>query len=617
MSLLVHAHACMYDGCSCLCSHCGSSQGPLRRFLRGGRALTTVFGSAPCASRDPRPACGLRARSASGLSFAEAGVPSEPAGYENGRPQAFFCLFTMAGQSCPGLDDVLCEGVMWQCAMYNEAWKSIVLEEASSVYGVHEPSAAEKAELMAAGSCIFDVTVDIADGSDTHVLGRFDVVVDGVGHKFLENDRGAQPRVAVISITHPDVDSVALANIVSLNTRARGGTQGVLELDLSAADVSAVLDVTGVVRVDMQLNLVSLWRQYAALDDFCAQKAHVPEPTRLQYLVCGRVGSTVERRQVNEHDVSYPGKLAAIDEALGGREPLNQSQRQAVEATLRHTVTLIQGPPGSGKTSVVSRIIAVHSRTRGDASGSPVLVAAPSNAGADNALQRHVLMPEAFVGRYGNVETIDPASREHSLQVYSEETEGTAVNRKAKQRRRKAMMERALQNSAVFGTLEKAADLHHNDCRPLVARMVVIDEAAQATEPLCLIPMSYLAVQGHTALVGDHMQLPPTVTCHAVKDKGLERSMFERLFHDGGCHTIVLAEQYRMRQQLWSWPNDAFYMGGVATGMSAERREPVQGLPWDTPLAFVDVRGREQRPRNGKSYRNECEAELAVRLAWP
>ena len=56
---------------------------------------------------------------------------------------------------------------------------------------------------------------------------------------------------------------------------------------------------------------------------------------------------------------------------------------------------------------------------------------------------------------------------------------------------------------------------------------MVIDEAGQVTEPLCLIPMTLLAEEGHVALVGDHMQLPPTVLCESVKDKGLERSLFE------------------------------------------------------------------------------------------
>ena len=169
--------------------------------------------------------------------------------------------------------------------------------------------------------------------------------------------------------------------------------------------------------------------------------------------------------------------------------------------------------------------------------------------------------------------------------------------------------------SAVFGTLEMAATLSHPAEADLRVGLVVIDEAGQATEPLCIIPMTYLAKQGHVALVGDHMQLPPTVLCEAVKEKGLERSMFERLFHAGGCRVIVLSQQYRMRQQLWSWPNDAFYLGRVKTAESAESRYPVQGLSWKTPLAFVDVQSKEERAPHGRSLLNRREAQVAVELA--
>ena len=49
--------------------------------------------------------------------------------------------------------------------MYAEAWKSLVREEVHSVYGVHAPSAAEKDDLLASGTCIFDVTCTPAHGS--------------------------------------------------------------------------------------------------------------------------------------------------------------------------------------------------------------------------------------------------------------------------------------------------------------------------------------------------------------------------------------------------------------------------------------------------------------------
>ena len=85
-----------------------------------------------------------------------------------------------------------------------------------------------------------------------------------------------------------------------------------------------------------------------------------------------------------------------------------------------------------------------------------------------------------------------------------------------------------------------------------------------------------------------------------MKESGLGRSLFERLFRVGGCKVVVLSEQYHMRAQLWAWPNDQLYGNLVRTAESAEQRAPVDGLPWNSPLAFVDVPGREGR--DGKSF---------------
>ena len=43
------------------------------------------------------------------------------------------------------------------------------------------------------------------------------------------------------------------------------------------------------------------------------------------------------------------------------------------------------------------------------------------------------------------------------------------------------------------------------------ASTVLIDEAGQATEPECLVPLQYLVTEGRLILVGDPMQLKPMV----------------------------------------------------------------------------------------------------------
>lgn len=71
----------------------------------------------------------------------------------------------------------------------------------------------------------------------------------------------------------------------------------------------------------------------------------------------------------------------------------------------------------------------------------------------------------------------------------------------------------------------------------------IIDEAAQATEPSCLIPLRLGCRR--LVLVGDPRQLPATIHSKESTDAGLGTSLFERL--ERAEHEVVmLTIQYRM-----------------------------------------------------------------------
>ena len=89
---------------------------------------------------------------------------------------------------------------------------------------------------------------------------------------------------------------------------------------------------------------------------------------------------------------------------------------------------------------------------------------------------------------------------------------------------RKQFLDLVLRNDVVFDT-------------------AIIDEAAQTTEPSCLIPLRLGCRR--LVLVGDPRQLPATVLCKAASNAGLGRSLFERL--ERAEHEVVmLTIQYRM-----------------------------------------------------------------------
>ena len=88
--------------------------------------------------------------------------------------------------------------------------------------------------------------------------------------------------------------------------------------------------------------------------------------------------------------------------------------------------------------------------------------------------------------------------------------------------------------------------------------IVVLDEAAQTTEPalICALAASNAC---QLVLVGDTMQLPPTVTTQDVElRKTIGISPMERLLKNG-IDEFVLKEQYRMPLALLHHPNTYFY----------------------------------------------------------
>ena len=101
-----------------------------------------------------------------------------------------------------------------------------------------------------------------------------------------------------------------------------------------------------------------------------------------------------------------------------------------------------------------------------------------------------------------------------------------------KRRREWQSQQFAKKTDVVIGTLELACDIRTKDAH-WTSELIVVDEAAQATEPMTLIPLQLAAADAHLVLIGDHMQLAPTVLSKAAEWEGLGASMFERLIRGG------------------------------------------------------------------------------------
>ncbi|KAH7889474.1 AAA domain-containing protein [Phlebopus sp. FC_14] len=128
-------------------------------------------------------------------------------------------------------------------------------------------------------------------------------------------------------------------------------------------------------------------------------------------------------------------------------------------------------------------------------------------------------------------------------------------------------------------------------------RTVLVDEATQAAEPECMIPL--------------------VLGCKQAARAGLTQSLFERLVVLGN-RPIRLQVQYRMHPCCSEFPSNMFYEGTLQNGVTApERLRKNVDFPWpvpDTPMFFYQNLGQEEISSSGTSFLNRTEASNVEKI---
>ena len=269
-----------------------------------------------------------------------------------------------------------------------------------------------------------------------------------------------------------------------------------------------------------------------------------------------------------------------------------------------------------------------------------ILVCGPSNISVDNIVER--LAPHKVpIIRLGHPARLLPSVLNHSLDVLIQTSEAAVIVKDVRKemdnkqasikktrsgRERKAIYgdikelrkeyrerERQCISSLVSGSKVVLATLHGAGGYQLRHEhfdVVIIDEASQALEAQCWIP---LFSAKKVVLAGDHLQLPPTVKavpsnsksasnkdCEDETGKGnLETTLFSRLLslHGEGIKRM-LTTQYRMHHLICQFPSSELYDNRLIAAPSVADRL-LSTLPYpvedteDTrePLIFYDTQG--------------------------
>lgn len=297
---------------------------------------------------------------------------------------------------------------------------------------------------------------------------------------------------------------------------------------------------------------------------------------------------------------------------------LNESQQAAVSKILSaNELAIVHGPPGTGKTTtLVQAVKALIQRDH-----KQVLVVAPSNTAVD--LLSEKLSDEGLnVLRVGNPArvsdrlmalTLDSRMAEHSsmkevkkMKKQANELRNMAHKYKrnfgkAEREQRKALFDEA---HRIIKDVEKTEQYITNDLlgraqvitatlvgsnhytvRHLRYHTVVIDEAGQALEPACWIPI--LKAQ-KLVLAGDHCQLPPTIKSEEAARNGLSTTLLEKCVQLHPNAVVLLEEQYRMHETIMGYSSGVFYGNKLKAHASVAAHLLFDA---DFPMAFVDTAG--------------------------
>jgi DNA replication ATP-dependent helicase Dna2 len=254
---------------------------------------------------------------------------------------------------------------------------------------------------------------------------------------------------------------------------------------------------------------------------------------------------TVDRQLTALHDAILRGDPDRKDVLFGRRDPTftfenvaetyidnNDAQNEAVRLALAaEDLALVHGPPGTGKTYTLARIVRELVER-----GERVLLSAFTNRAVDNALE--ALREQGFEDfvRVGS----ETGIREDTL-PYRLETSGDPVERANELRETPVV---AATTAACGSRTMRATEFD----------VAIVDEAGQLTEP-----GTFLAANcaDRFVLVGDHQQLPPVVRA----ENDLRTSLFERLIERYPDAGVMLDRQYRMNQRVQWFSSTEFYDG--------------------------------------------------------
>lgn len=280
------------------------------------------------------------------------------------------------------------------------------------------------------------------------------------------------------------------------------------------------------------------------------------------------------------------------------KNPFNGKQEEAFARSFENRLTLLWGPPGTGKTSVLAAIVLGWLEHAWSQGVKICIGVGSSNYNAiDNVLTEVADLLERRQARRG------PHPDTKLLRVRSRSAAAPEDGRLTDVERRLGgdygLAKELGSPSASYvvgGTWMQLGKLAEAASSSPIAQwfdLLLIDEASQVSVASAAAYYLLLKPSAHVVLAGDHKQLGPIYPFH-MKDSNsrLFDCIFTYMQETGGVVPVALDRNYRTNDEIAGWPRVRFYDRGYEAAMLKRRLDivvpnynnhPPEGWPAQLP----------------------------------
>ena len=360
-------------------------------------------------------------------------------------------------------------------------------------------------------------------------------------------------------------------------------------------------------------------RMIAGLDYFLDDTNYQYISSTLTKYVLGKIDE-IENEENEVEELLEPFTQFEIN----GFGKLNDSQKNAIKNAEKNVLNLIQGPPGTGKTFTASFLIYnifLHRKNKDH----KILVCCPTNAAADNISISLLNLNNAITA--GNKNLKDKLDVFNILRIVARTREFIDYDERVENISLQKYVDLDSEDfKEECNNVINTADIVVTTCSTSMIdklenynfEFVVIDETTQSQEVETLLTM--IRNSKHVTLIGDPMQLSPTILHPKGKQTGMHITLFERIMKLKPENNSLLTIQYRMHPKISEFISKTFYENKLINGINEMLRTKINfdsKFNWPNkyfPTVFINVEGINQISASGTSYINEMEGYTLLYL---